>query len=118
MSSKHRPGSLPKLTSAQKDIVTPFVVEAIKGFTRSIQLGENQPTAYVLQDILRLLTLWFGHGANRRVYEQLEKELENVSAENWLRVVPQLIARMHIPTRQITNLLQKVRCTQNRTELN
>jgi hypothetical protein len=39
-----------------------YVKEAIKGFAESICLGEKEPIASVLQDTLRLLTLWFTYG--------------------------------------------------------
>ena len=44
------------------DQVTPYIVEAIKGFVRSIVLGAGQPVANILQDTLRLITLWFSYG--------------------------------------------------------
>ena len=43
-----------------------FVSGAIEGFINSIRLGKHQPIAYVLQDILRLLTLWFNYGMKQR----------------------------------------------------
>jgi len=106
--SKNSRGALPTFTSAQKDIVTPFVVEAIKGFVNSIKLGDDQPIAYVLQDILRLLTLWFKFGMKMQVNDILRSQLDDISAEYWLKVVPQLIARMHVQRRDISYLLQVV----------
>ena len=32
------------------------------GFVRSIVLGAGQPVANILQDTLRLITLWFSYG--------------------------------------------------------
>lgn len=85
-----------------------FVVEAIRGFIRSITLGGNQPVANLLQDTLSLLTLWFTYGTNERVYEILSSDLDSVSAENWLGVLPQLIARMHVKSPEISILLKKL----------
>ena len=47
-------------------------MESIKGFIRSINLGRDQPTAHILQDILRLMTLWFTYGSKQLVYNVLD----------------------------------------------
>lgn len=92
----------------QADKVTPYVIEAIKGFVRSIVLGQGQPVANLLQDTLRLITLWFSYGTKKGVFQILESELEKVSPDNWLSVVPQLIARIHIKSNEISALLRKL----------
>lgn len=94
------------LSSQQVDSVTPFIVEAIKGFVRSIILGEGQPVANVLQDTLRLITLWFSYGTKKGVFHILEAELEKISPDHWLAVVPQLIARIHIKSPEISGMLR------------
>jgi FKBP12-rapamycin complex-associated protein len=97
------------LKSAQQaDKITPFVIEAIIGFVRSICLGQGQPLANLLQDTLRLLTLWFSYGSKNGVLQILETELEKISADNWLRVIPQLIARIHIKSSEISSLLRRL----------
>jgi FKBP12-rapamycin complex-associated protein len=96
------------LSVQQVDQVTPYVVEAIKGFVHSIVLGQGQPLANILQDTLRLLTLWFSYGTKEGVYQILTAELDQVSTENWLSVIPQLIARMHVKAPQIAVLLRKL----------
>lgn len=42
-----------------------------------------------LQDILRLLTLWFTHGAAPDVEKALEEGFTHVSIDTWLVVIPQ-----------------------------
>ena len=64
---------------------------------RSITLGSQLCTSGVLQDILRLLTLWFAHGAKAEVNAALQKGFEMVSIGTWLHVIPQLIARVRCP---------------------
>ena len=104
-----RPVSFTNLLSiTEVDIVTCYVVEAIKGFIRSIVLGKDQPVANVLQDTLRLLTLWFSYGTKKGVYQILDSELETISAEVWLSVTPQLIARMQMRPSEISLLLRKI----------
>src|SRR3546814_1877554 len=46
-----------------------FVIEAVRGFVKSIALGADQPVADVLQDTLRLLTVWFSNGKAKNVSE-------------------------------------------------
>lgn len=87
---------------------TSLIIESIKGFVRSIMLGKDQPVANVLQDILRLLTLWFSYGTRKNVFVVLNSELDNVPAENWLGVVPQLIARMHVRIPEVSGPLRKL----------
>lgn len=99
---------LSKLSSQQVDTVTPYIVEAIKGFVRSITLGEGQPVANVLQDTLRLITLWFSYGTKKGVFHILDAELERISPDHWLAVVPQLIARIHIKSPEISGMLRKL----------
>lgn len=53
---------------------------------RSIALGQGQPVANVLQDTLRLLTLWFKYGTKKGVYNILDGELDKISEDNWLSV--------------------------------
>ncbi len=45
--------------------------------------GEN------LQDILRILTLWFNHGAEADVEAALQDGFSRVSIDTWLVVIPQ-----------------------------
>ena len=76
--------------------VSSHAVAAVKGFFRSIALGRTRLKAHVLQDLLRLLTLWFSHGESPAVRAALEAGLASgaVSMEVWLQVIPQLIARI------------------------
>ena len=93
----------------QVDSVTEYVKEAIKGFVKSIVLGQGQSgTANVLQDTLRLLTLWFKYGTKKGVYDILKGEIDKISEDNWLSVVPQLIARIHIKSPEISGLLRNL----------
>ena len=43
-----------------------------------------------LQDILRLLTLWFNHGNAPEVEEALKEGFNHVSIDTWLVVIPQV----------------------------
>jgi len=84
---------------------TSYVVEAMRGFFRSIALGGDQPVAFQLQDTLRLLTLLFSYGQLEPVYQVAVSSLDEVNVETWLGVVPQLIARMHTREPKIRSIL-------------
>ena len=71
-----------------------YVVPAVRGFFRSIALGRER----ALQDILRLLTLWFKYGEGAEVDAAVREGVEAIAVDTWLAVIPQVIARIHSPT--------------------
>eukprot|EP00471_Norrisiella_sphaerica_P000306 CAMPEP_0184486668 /NCGR_PEP_ID=MMETSP0113_2-20130426/8143_1 /TAXON_ID=91329 /ORGANISM="Norrisiella sphaerica, Strain BC52" /LENGTH=1615 /DNA_ID=CAMNT_0026868649 /DNA_START=27 /DNA_END=4875 /DNA_ORIENTATION=+ len=75
----------------RSDLALHRVVPAIQGFFTSIQL---QRKGQRLQDILRLLHLWFEHGSRPHVQRVLVHRFESISIDVWLDVIPQLIARI------------------------
>ncbi|KAL6013161.1 hypothetical protein ACLOJK_003653 [Asimina triloba] len=73
-----------------------YVVAAVTGYFHSIACAATSKGADdSLQDILRLLTLWFNHGATSEVQMALQKGFSLVRIETWLVVLPQIIARIH-----------------------
>lgn len=83
---------------------------AVKAFFRAIALGRTRLKAYVLQDLLRLLTLWFKYAELPEVTDALSAGLASgaVSMEVWLSVVPQLIARISTPLPNTRRLLHQL----------
>jgi FKBP12-rapamycin complex-associated protein len=77
------------------------VTAAATGFFRSIALAR----LHALQDLLRLLTLWFRYGGSSRVEAVLREGFESVDVDMWLLVVPQLIARIAAPNARISKLV-------------
>ncbi|PCH36202.1 atypical/PIKK/FRAP protein kinase [Wolfiporia cocos MD-104 SS10] len=84
------------------------IVQAVEGFFRSISLKNEN----ALQDILRLLTLWFKYGAHEAVSHAMSSGFTDVEVDTWLEVIPQIIARIQTPSanirRNINNLLSDV----------
>ncbi|KAF8372439.1 let-363, partial [Pristionchus pacificus] len=74
----------------QSPQITPFATEAVKAFTRALQLAEGSR----LEDTLRLLALWFEYGDRDEVYAQLEECARTLPLNMWLEVTPQLMARL------------------------
>jgi len=83
------------------------VVPAIQGFFKSIQL---QRKGQRLQDILRLLHLWFEHGSRHAVHKALVNRFESISIDVWLDVIPQIIARITTPDTKNRTLVQELLC--------
>ncbi len=90
------------------DDLDAHVAPAIHGFFKSIALGSEKS----LQDILRLLTLWFKYGHREKVEIALKEGFDTLPIDTWLQVIPQIIARIHINNAQVRNqisdLLSKV----------
>ncbi|DBA66640.1 TPA: hypothetical protein ACH3X2_002209 [Trebouxia sp. C0005] len=87
------------------------VAPAVLGFFRSVALGqasgETHPGA-ALQDILRLLTLWFNHGSAPDVEAALQEGFGHVSIDTWLVVIPQVIARIHTTVQPVRRLIHNL----------
>lgn len=82
----------------------PYIVPAIQGFFRSISLSDGDG----FQDSLRLLTLWFRYGSQPEVNAAVGDGFYTVPVDNWLQVIPQLIARIHVPSPQVRRLVHHV----------
>jgi FKBP12-rapamycin complex-associated protein len=85
------------LSRGDQAMVIEHVVPAVKGFFKSIALSAGSS----LQDTLRLLTLWFTHGASSEVNSAVSEGFSNVSVDTWLEVIPQLIARINQQNRRV-----------------
>ena len=81
-----------------------YVVSAMRGFFRSIALGSSDS----LQDLLRLLTLWFRYGAEPRVESTLLNGFDAVEIDMWLLVLPQIIARISSPSPRVRACVHKL----------
>ena len=56
------------------------------GFFRSVALRNHD----ALQDILRLLTLWFKFGQHDEVSHAMGSGFSTVEVDTWLQVIPQV----------------------------
>eukprot|EP00762_Andalucia_godoyi_P003296 ANDGO_06658.mRNA.1 Serine/threonine-protein kinase TOR2 len=83
--------------------VSEYARAAVAGFFKSISFGSSKASR--VQDILRLLTLWFRYGGDSNVYVELVRGFDTLSVDTWLLVIPQLIARLHLPEGPVRELL-------------
>ncbi|KAL3862460.1 hypothetical protein ACJMK2_008424 [Sinanodonta woodiana] len=81
-----------------------YCVPAVQGFFRSIALSSQNS----LQDTLRLLTLWFDYGQWPEVHEALAEGIKVIQIDNWLQVIPQLIARIDTPRTLVSRLIHQL----------
>lgn len=90
-------------------VASRYVVQAVTGYFRSIAFGANTKGGdESLQDILRLLTLWFNHGATADVQVALQEGFKYVNIDTWLVVLPQIIARIHSNIPAVRELIQSL----------
>ena len=82
-----------------------LITAAISGFIESITLSLD---TNLLQDILRLLTLWFTHGSNKDVNYVLKSGVMRIPIKTWMQVIPQLIARIDMPDRSERDLIHQI----------
>uniref|UniRef100_A0A0D9WFJ7 Serine/threonine-protein kinase TOR n=1 Tax=Leersia perrieri TaxID=77586 RepID=A0A0D9WFJ7_9ORYZ len=91
------------------DIAEKYVVAAVTGYFYSIACASTtKGVDDSLQDILRLLTLGFNHGATSEVQMALQKGFSLVKIEMWLVVLPQIIARIHSNNKVVRELIQSL----------
>eukprot|EP00494_Astrolonche_serrata_P002244 UN02250 len=85
--------------------VDKYLVPAVRGFFKSIGLDDKSLKTTKLQDILRLLNLWFNHGYLEDVKRALDEGFNNISVDTWLEVIPQIIARIHTSRQAVRDLI-------------
>ncbi|XP_026393292.1 serine/threonine-protein kinase TOR-like [Papaver somniferum] len=91
------------------DFAGKYVVAAVTGYFHSIACAATaKGVDDSLQDILRLLTLWFNHGATAEVQLALQKGFAHVNIDTWLVVLPQIIARIHSNNHAVRELIQSL----------
>mmetsp|Transcript_14091 Transcript_14091/g.42105 ORF Transcript_14091/g.42105 Transcript_14091/m.42105 type:complete len:2582 (-) Transcript_14091:13-7758(-) len=97
------------LTSLLKQSNLKHAAQAIEGFFKSLILFDaysaNVRDIVILQDTLRLLTIWFRHGSLREVNTQVKDGLVMTRLDVWLGVLPQLIARVNHSVRRVRYLV-------------
>eukprot|EP00794_Sanderia_malayensis_P007416 gene7416-8236_t len=104
--SVQQPHSPPLSPDSKKngEVIHSYTVPAVRGFFRSIALSSGNS----LQDTLRLLTIWFEYGNHPDLYEALVEGIKTIEIDNWLQVIPQLIARIDTPRQLVGKLIHQL----------
>eukprot|EP00981_Chlorochromonas_danica_P010478 scaffold3243_cov173-Ochromonas_danica.AAC.11 len=98
----------PKIPIFAKDQINMLAANAVKGFMRALMLGTRRFSSSVTQDMLCILSLWFTCGKHSEVNAALQNGLQSVPLDNWLGVLPQLIARIDHPDQDTRMLLHNL----------
>jgi FKBP12-rapamycin complex-associated protein len=101
--------------SNDPEVIT-YMARALEGFIQSIRCVEHNAAHNTLQDVLRVLTVWFRYGEQQDVSNVVQKRgqgpFADVDLDTWLQVIPQIVARIDIPTekvrQQICDLLTRI----------
>lgn len=80
-------------------------LSCILALFKSIQLCSNLSGNVFMQDVLRILSVWFAHSNVRKINEAVHNGVQVVSDHVWLNVIPQLIARIGIQARYARAIL-------------
>jgi FKBP12-rapamycin complex-associated protein len=81
------------------------LVAALNGFFMSVHLSSE---VIGVQDVLRILFIWFNYGHNKSLAKELEVGVEKLSLDTWLLVIPQLISRIDIIRTDVREQLHKL----------
>lgn len=83
-----------------------LITNAIDGYIQSILLGTTE--AALIQDVLKLMTLWSVHGDQPRGLKELKRRVFDVPTRVWYLVVPQLIAHLDSGTNSSCELVAEI----------
>ena len=86
-----------------------YFVSAIQSLFRAVQLSDE---VLGTQDTLRIVQMWFTFGNSPQVHNVIQAGIKQTSLSVWLRVIPQLVARLgmqdEIVRDQLENLLSSL----------
>lgn len=81
-----------------------YLERGIIGYFNAIRFGGKTG----LEDALTLLTLWFRYGADRRLADVFDAYFKQSSANDWVDVVPQIIARLQTKVHEVQTGVQQL----------
>lgn len=91
----------------QRSDIIVHTIAALKGFIESIsKCGGSSASSRTLQDLLRMVTLWFKYGDDEQVELVLQESFNRIDIISWIEVVPQIMARLDNPHQRIQSLIQ------------
>ena len=94
-----------ELPANTMEVMETHIYSAIEGFIHSIELEYSLTSSHKIQNLLRLITLWFKYGNKERVNTKLKMSFEVLNVEVWLQVIPQIIARASTPDVELQGLI-------------
>jgi hypothetical protein len=88
---------LVRSSASNHETLMTLASNAASGLLRALALGTRRWSSSVIQDMLCVLSIWFRYAKNPEVASVLENGLKDVHVDNWLGILPQLIARIDHP---------------------
>lgn len=82
-------------SSTPVEVQTRHYVDSITALFKSVELSRNQSNG-VMEDVLRILSIWFSHSTIPEINEAVKEGVNTVPDYVWLKVIPQLVARIGI----------------------
>ncbi|CCW59851.1 unnamed protein product [Phytomonas sp. EM1] len=89
-------------------VQTEHQISAVVALFKSVQLLSDHSNSNVMQDILLILSIWFGHSTVADLNEAVSKGVRMLPDHVWLHVIPQLIARIGITARLARFILEEL----------
>ncbi|XP_049848979.1 uncharacterized protein LOC126316985 [Schistocerca gregaria] len=80
-------------------------ISSVLGFLRSFALDKD---SFYLEDVVRLLTLWFKYGSSAEIEDIMRHSLESVHVDIWLPVVSLIIARIDFKILSVRRIILKL----------
>ncbi|ODN80500.1 hypothetical protein L202_02731 [Cryptococcus amylolentus CBS 6039] len=80
-----------------------YIVPALRGLFQASRTKESPE--FVIKALLRLVTLWFSFGESQAVLVEVENQLNITQVDTWLAAIPQLIARLGTPHKDLQYML-------------
>lgn len=83
-----------------------YINNSLDGFIVSISIKLNKMRKFVIQDLLRILDIWFKYGGMPELEPKIKLAIETVAKKDWLLVVGQIIAHLDESNTQIRQLIK------------
>lgn len=74
---------------------------AFKGFVKTISSADSSSGKYVIQDLLKLMDLWFTYGDTKEIKEQIPEAIETIKVKEWLLIITHIISRIEMGSEDI-----------------
>ena len=103
--AKHDYKISPYTHSKNSITIHKHVATAAHGFIKAISLGTKRWSASVQQDLLNFLSCLYKYGESEAVAPVIREEINSVTLEAWLGVLPQLLARIQINSPIVRSIL-------------
>ncbi|AAZ10671.1 hypothetical protein, conserved [Trypanosoma brucei brucei TREU927] len=90
--------------NTSQETQTKHHIESITALFKAVALSRRESNG-VMEDVLRILSIWFSHSTVNEVNEAIQEGIKSVPCYVWLNVIPQLVARIGITGAKARSIL-------------